>query len=294
VAGASRVALYKYMGALAEALPESLDVAVGRRAATFVGRRTAGPRARLKSNLARALYAPGERADPALLERFADRAFDAYGRYWGEGAKLPAIPAATIVERFVVAEGREHLEAAKAAGRGLIIALPHVGSWEWGGAYLAQVGLAMTAVAEVLEPPALFEWFCAKRAAMGITVTPLDDHAGTTMLTTLRAGGVVGLLVDRDIVGTGIGVDFFGERVTMPAGPATLALRTGAALVAAACYSGPGDGHHAVVVPVDAQRRAGLREDVARVTQELATELEGLIRRAPEQWHVLEDRFAPT
>jgi phosphatidylinositol dimannoside acyltransferase len=294
VAGASRVALYRTLGALAEALPESFDVAVGRRAATIVGRRTARQRAKLSANLSRALYAPGERPDPALVERFAERAFDSYGRYWAEGAKLPAIPPATIVDRFVVDEGAEHLAAAKAAGRGLVIALPHVGSWEWGGAYLAQVGLAMTAVAEVLEPPALFEWFRAKRAAMGITIAPLDEHAGTTMLTTLRAGGVVGLLVDRDIVGTGIDVVFFGERVTMPAGPATLALRTGAALVAAACYSGPGDDHHATVVAIDARRRAGLREDVARVTQQLASELEGLIRRAPEQWHVLEDRFAAT
>lgn len=291
MAGASRVALFKAVGALAEAAPLSLDVAVGRRAATLVGRRLREPRARLQSNLARALYAPGDRPDAALLERFADRAFDAYGRYWAEGAKLPTIPPEVVVERFVVAEGREHLDAAKAAGRGLIVALPHVGSWEWGGAYLAQVGLAMTAIAEVLEPPALFEWFCAKRAAMGITVAPLDERAGTTMLSTLRAGGVVGLLVDRDLAGNGLPVTFFGESVTMPAGPATLALRTGAALVAAACYSGPGDDHFAVVVEVPAERRAGLREDVARVTQDLARELEGLIRRAPEQWHVLEDRF---
>jgi KDO2-lipid IV(A) lauroyltransferase len=78
----------------------------------------------------------------------------------------------------------------------------------------------------------------------------------------------------------------------MPAGPATLALRTGATLVAAACYAGPGRDHFAVVTPpVEVARTARLREDVTRVTQLIARELEGLIRRAPEQWHVLQPRF---
>ena len=88
-------------------------------------------------------------------------------------------------------------------------------------------------------------------------------------------------------------MEFFSERVTMPAGPATLALRTEATLVVAACYSGPGRDHFAVVTPpIDASRVGKLREDVQRVTQLVAHELEGLIRRAPEQWHVLQPRFA--
>jgi len=151
----------------------------------------------------------------------------------------------------------------------------------------------MTAVAEVLEPPELFAWFKEKREAIGIHVEALDEHAATILLSTLRQGGVVGLLCDRDIQGNGIDVEFFGERVAMPAGPATLALRTGATLVAAACYTGPGRDHHAVVsAPVEVERTARLREDVARVTQLVTRDLEKLIRRAPEQWHVLEDRFA--
>jgi len=65
-----------------------------------------------------------------------------------------------------------------------------------------------------------------------------------------------------------------------------------AALVAAACYSGPGRDHFAVVTaPIPAERQGRLREDVTSVTQLLAHELEGLIRRAPEQWHVLQPRF---
>jgi KDO2-lipid IV(A) lauroyltransferase len=105
----------------------------------------------------------------------------------------------------------------------------------------------------------------------------------------LREGGLVGLLCDRDIEGTGVEVDFFGERTTMPAGPATLALRTGATLCTGAVYSGPGRDHRAIVEPpLDTTRTGPLRKDVARLTQEIATRLEGLIRRAPEQWHVFQ------
>jgi KDO2-lipid IV(A) lauroyltransferase len=113
------------------------------------------------------------------------------------------------------------------------------------------------------------------------------------LLQTLKDGGVVGLLCDRDLQSNGVEVEFFGERVTMAGGPATLALRTGATLVAAACYAGPGRDHFAVITPpIEAERTGRLRDDVNRVTQSIAYELEGLIRRAPEQWHVLQPIFA--
>lgn len=293
MARSARVTLFKSLGALAEVLPEDVDVWVGRRLASLVGRRSSASCEHLRDNLRHALTSESaSEIDEALLERFVERAFEGYGQYWAEGAKLPALSKATIFERFRIGEGLEYLEEAKRRGRGTIIALPHIGSWEWGGSFMSQLDLAMTCVAEELEPPELFSWFKEKREAIGIRIEPLDEHAGTVLLHTLREGGIVGLLCDRDIEDNGIEVDFMGERVTIPAGPATLALRTGATLVAAACYSGPGRDHFAVVTaPIESERRGRLREDVTRVTQLVANELEGLIRRAPEQWHVLQARF---
>jgi KDO2-lipid IV(A) lauroyltransferase len=276
-----------------EALPERFDVAVARSVASTLGRRDQVRRDNLRANIDHALAAPGDHAAETLLDEFVRRGFRSYGQYWAEGAKLPALTKSVIDDRFCIAEGLEHLRAAKQRGQGVIVGLPHMGSWEWGGAYLDSLGLGMTAVAEVLEPPALFEWFKAKRESIGIRIEPLNDRAGSVLLSTLRRGDVVGLLCDRDLQGNGVSVEFFGERVTMPAGPATLALRTGATLVAAACYTGPGRDHFAVVTPpIPAERSGRLRDDVTRVTQALSRELEGLIRRAPEQWHVLEPRFA--
>jgi KDO2-lipid IV(A) lauroyltransferase len=290
VALSPRVGLFKGLGGALELLPERFDTWVASMIAGSVGRVSHEPRENLRTNIR---HVVGQNIDDALLERYVDRAFESYGQYWAEGAKLPAIPRDEMASRFVISEGREHLDAAFALGKGVIVALPHVGSWEWGGAYLSTIGMPMTAVAEALDPPELFEWFKAKRESIGLSIEPLDESAGTVLLSTLRAGKVVGLLCDRDIQGNGIEVEFFGERVTMPAGPATLALRTGAALVAAACYSGPGRGHHAVITPtIDTTREAKMREDVTRITQLVARELEGLIRRAPEQWHVLQPRFA--
>jgi lauroyl/myristoyl acyltransferase len=295
VGARSRVALFKTIGAVLETLPERTDVWLGRHIATAVGRRTKGLRTNLTDNLRHALRAPGEQVDPSLLERFVDRGFAQYGQYWSESAKLPALGKHVIAERFKIGEGLEYLYEAKERGAGIVIALPHVGSWEWGGSFLAQLGMPMTAIAEALEPPELFAWFKQKREAIGIDIEPLDERAGTVMLQTLKNGGVVGLLCDRDIQGNGIEVEFFGERVKLPAGPATLALRTGATLLGAACYSGPGRDHFAVITPpIPVERTGRLREDVTRVTQLIAHELEGLIRRAPEQWHVLEDRFPAT
>ena len=193
------------------------------------------------------------------------------------------------MEQRTFVQGLEYLVEGMAAGKGVIMALPHVGSWEYGGAFLATQGLPMTSVAERIEPPELFEFFVEQRAAMGLTIVPSTRPRGAPSCPRSAAGGLVGLLSDRDLAGNGIEVEFFGETTTMPAGPATLALRTGARLVTGAVYSGPGRDHRALVEPpLDTTRQGSLRADVARLTQEIATRFEGLIRRAPEQWHVFQ------
>jgi phosphatidylinositol dimannoside acyltransferase len=235
---------------------------------------------------------PGVEPDPALVRRWSKRTFTAYARYWADGARLPYLSESDVWAKWRMEEGLEHLRAAVAAGKGAIVALPHVGSWEWGGYFLALEGMPMTAVVERLEPPQLFEWFVNQRASMGLTAVPLGEGSSAALIRALKANRLAGLVSDRDMVGTGVEVEFFGEKTTLPGGAATLAFRTGAPLVPVVVYSGPGTWHTGVVhPPLDTSRRGTLREDVARVTQDLATLFEADIRRRPEQWHLYQPNW---
>lgn len=234
----------------------------------------------------------GVEPDPRLVQRWSRRSFGGYASYWADGARLPFVDAAGVRARFRLERGEEHLRAAFAEGRGVVMALPHVGSWEWGGRWLALEAMPMTAIVERLEPEQLFEWFVGLRAAMGLTAVPLGEGSTAALLRTLRDGRVAGLLSDRDLVGNGVEVEFFGERTTLPGGAATLALRSGAPLLAVVVYSGPGNWHTGVVhPPIDTTRRGSFRADVTRVTQDLARCFEHDIRRKPEQWHLFQPNW---
>lgn len=235
--------------------------------------------------------AHGRPLGPLARRLEVQRAFDSYARYWVESFRLPAMSAAAIDAGFTQ-EGFGHITGALDAGRGVIIALPHLGGWEFAGAWLSRVqGLPVTAVVEAVEPRELFEWFVGLRRSLGITVVPLGPDAGRAALGALRRNEILCLLSDRDIGGGGVEVEFFGERTTLPAGPATLALRTGAPILPTAVYF-RGTRHHAVVRSgLDTSRAGRLREDVTRVTQDLAHALEDLIRVAPDQWHLLQPNW---
>lgn len=272
--------------------------AVGRYAPRPVGRAIARAAAELSYRLMRSrreLMAAHQRRiaggvlDGPELERRVREAFLSYGRYWLESARAPAASARGL-ESVASAEGMEHFDAALAAGRGVILALPHLGTWDAGGAWMASIGYPLTVVAELLRPRRLFDWFVAMRRRLGIEVVALGPDAAPAVARTLRQGGVVALVSDRDLIGNGAEVELFGERTRLPAGPATLAIRTGAALLPCAVYMAPGGGPHCVVrppIPVERSGR-GLRADVAEVTRRLAAEIEELIRAAPEQWHMFQ------
>jgi KDO2-lipid IV(A) lauroyltransferase len=233
-------------------------------------------------------------ASGAELAGLVRGVFRSYARYWCEFFRLPneaKLDPAILNARFT-ADGFQHIVAGVEAGKGVILALPHVGGWEFAGAWLAHQGYPPTVVAERVRPPELYEFFVEQRTALGMTVIPLGSGAGDEVLAALRANQVVCLLSDRDIKGDGISVEFFGERTTMPAGPAAMALRTGAALIPAAVYFDGRYGHIAVIdAPLPVEREGRLRENVENLTQALAVRFEALIRAAPDEWHVLQPNW---
>ena len=221
------------------------------------------------------------------LRRAVDETFESYARYWVESFRLPQMSAAAVDAGFVV-EDFHHISDAIEAGTGIVVTMPHLGGWDWAGFWLTTVrGYEVTVVVEAVEPPALFEFFASFRRDLGINVIPLGPSSGTEILRALSRNHVICLLADRDINGDGIELEMFGEVTSIPAGPAMLALRSGAPLITAAIYFEGAHGHRAVVQgPLDTTRHGRLRDDVDRVTHAMVERLEGLIRRAPEQWHL--------
>lgn len=224
---------------------------------------------------------------PWRLRQAVQESFDSYARYWIESFRLPSLSGRTVLKGLEVpAFGM--IEDALDAGTGAILALPHLGGWEWAGRWLGERGHRTTVIVERVEPPELFDWFVRLRSELGMNVVPLGPGAGRAVLKALAANEIVCLLSDRDIQGGGVDVEFFGERTTLPAGPATLGIRSGAPVFPVGVYfTRRVNGHHAIVRPALPMERHGkLRDDVGRLTQVLAHELEYLIRRAPEQWHL--------
>ena len=227
----------------------------------------------------------------AELGRQARRVYASYARYYGESFRLPAISVDELDAGFTE-EGYERIVEALDRGIGPILAMPHLGSWEWAGYWLSRVkGHPVTAVVERIEPPALFDWFVEFRRRIGMNVVPLGPDAGREVMAAIRKRHVVVLLCDRSIAGRGVEVTFFGERTSLPSGPAALALRMGAPLLPTGVYDRGRTRHGCVRPPLVVERQDSFRKDVARITQALAHELEELIRGAPEQWHLLQPNW---
>jgi len=279
---------YRSAAAIATALPESLCRPAGAATGRIMGLAMRGRRQMLARHLRRV---HGPQLTGRALDQAVNATFSSYGRYWLEVFRLPRQDLLALDSPKFVVEGKDMVDKVLAEGKGIVVATPHVGNWDLGAAWFAARGYKPTTIVEPIEPPALFEWFCSYRRALGLTIVPLGPDAGSILLKKLREGLMVGLVCDRDLVGNGIEVEFFGERTTMPAGPATLALRAGAPLVVGANFF-EGDAHRCILRgPLDTSRQGTIKEDIARITQALAAEFETLIRRAPEQWHLLQPNW---
>jgi lauroyl/myristoyl acyltransferase len=165
-----------------------------------------------------------------------------------------------------------------------------LGNWEVAGLRGAAEGAPVLAVAEALANERIVEWWVSIRKMMDIDVVIARRGAKLTRVLTqrLEQGGVVALLCDRDLKGTGVPVTFFGEQTTLPAGPIALACRSGAIVLPVGAYFNRRAGHHfEIYPPLQIPEEGDLDQRVAEGTRLLAEVLEVIIRQAPQQWHLL-------
>jgi KDO2-lipid IV(A) lauroyltransferase len=294
----ARTSYYAYRAgeAVARLVPPAIGTPAARGIAHLAPAFMGARRAQVERNLRR-IHGPGYGG--SAMRRDVAATFDSYGRYFYELFRLDTLTPEWINAHFHIA-GIEHVWNGVDAGKGAVLALPHLGNWDFAGAWLALQGFSVTVVAEPVEPSALFEWFVTTRAELGMRVIPLGPSAGTDVLKAVRNNEVVCLLADRDLSGDGVEVDFFGERTTLPGGPAMTALRAGCPLLPTGAYfMDHGDSRADILPPLDTTRsradgtaRTGrLRDDIARVTQDLAHAYEDLIRVDPTHWHLLQPNW---
>jgi lauroyl/myristoyl acyltransferase len=276
--------LYRLLSRFAEVLPVRGIALLARIAGRFGPMLNPAKAKLVRSNLRRVMDAEPTDADVRA-------AFASYVRYWLQAFRLPVVPS-DYLERVVTIEGFENIAAAREAGKGLILAVPHVGNWDAVGAWLASHDVPLLVVVERLHPQELHQWFEDFRSSLGMEVVVNGPDVAKKLSSALRQNRVIALLCDRDVDGTGGTYEFFGEETSLPRGPALLALRTGAALMPAACYE-TSDGFIAHLdTPIDVTRTTGpLQNDLDRITRDLVTHIERLIRRAPTQWHLFQPNW---
>jgi lauroyl/myristoyl acyltransferase len=244
---------------------------------------------RLRSNLARVAA-----ATPSLagvdLDALAAKGMRSYARYWREIFRLQDIPMQRILTDTHLT-GESHLREAHARG-GTILALPHMGNWDAAGAWLVGTGVPFTTVAERLEPASVFDRFVAFRESLGMEVVPLtggDQPPFDLLRARLEAGGMLCLLADRDLTPAGVPVEFFGATATVPAGPALLAVRTGATLLPVTLsFDAPAPWELEVHPPVPEPPAGSEAERVAAMSQRMADTFAAGIGAHPQDWHMLQ------
>jgi KDO2-lipid IV(A) lauroyltransferase len=213
-----------------------------------------------------------------------------YLRYWMESFRLPQWSKDRIRAGFEPKD-LHYLEDALAAGRGVVLALPHMANYDLAGAWVTTtLGVPFTTVAERLKPETLYDRFVAYREGLGMEVLPHTGGAAFGALARrLRAGGMVCLVADRDLSASGIEVEFFGETARMPAGPARLSLQTGAPLLPVSLwYDETPVLRGRLHPPVEPPRTGTRAEKAAAMTQAMADEFASGIAEHPEHWHMLQ------
>ena len=264
-------------------IPEGKAYSLADRFADFIYARNGKGVNRLRNNYQRVR----PELDNAQLEFLVNAGMRSYLRYWCDTFRFPAWSKERLLST-TVCENESFLRDPIADKRGCIVALPHAGNWDHAGAYFCATGIPLTTVAEHLKPEKLFRKFLEYRTAIGMEVLDLDSRSIAVLSQRLRAGKLVALVADRDLSKNGIPVDFFGTGGQMPAGPAFLAIQTGADLITAFVkYEEVGIRiifGEAIAVPAT----GSVQEKAAVMTQVIADRFSEQLAIHTVDWHMLQ------
>ncbi|MCC7366521.1 MAG: lysophospholipid acyltransferase family protein [Dehalococcoidia bacterium] len=226
------------------------------------------------------------------VQRTARASLVNYCRYLADFVRFPSLSPEQLRARCHGEESFANLDHALARGKGAIIVCMHFGNWDLGAGAAAARGYPLTVVAETFKDPRLDRMVMGARERLGMQVVRMEK-AGPSLIRALRQNGLLALLIDRPVPGEGVKVQFFGEEIEVPAGPARLALRTGAAVVPTAfARTGPRDEVETLTdFSIDVQPTGDEAHDIHAVTQAIVAAHERFIRAHPEQWYMFREMW---
>lgn len=243
------------------------------------GRRT------MLRNYARVLPEASERE----RQRVARQSLANYLRYMVEFASSGHLSPEQRLAVGVETPGFDGVDRGMERGQGVLVAPMHFGNWDLAATNAAARGYTLTVVGESFGHPGLDELVVGGREALGVRLVKMEK-VGPSLVRSLKRNEMVATLIDRPLREGGVRVQFFGEEVEVPAGPARLALHTGAAIGAVAFpRRGPGRIDVFANFDLDFEPSGDNDRDVQALTQAIMTAHEVYVRRYPEQWYMFRE-----
>jgi lauroyl/myristoyl acyltransferase len=224
-------------------------------------------------------------SDDAEARRFARRSFANYAIYLIDFLRFGSVDAAEA-NRRVIFDDWPTLDRAREA-HGIVFVTMHFGNWDLGAAAVAEHGIPISVIADTFPDERLNDLVLASRRALGMTIIPAE-RMGPSVLRALKHRNLVAMLIDVPPPGAGVEVQFFGDTIAVHDGPARIALRAGATVIAAVA---PREGVHSdrvrpELTPVPFTPTGDAERDVRDLTQSMMRALEGMVRRHPDQWYI--------
>lgn len=279
---------YLVFSRVAQWLPERLAYGLANFTGSWQARRGRGRSTQIEKNLARVTGLP---LGSDRLHEVVAEAHRSYARYWLETFRAARADASFFLER-VRTTGAEHVNGLLAQGKGAVLLIGHLGNWDAAGAWAGAIGWKVVTVAETLRPQRMFDFFVEHRGRLGLVIYAAEKGVTARLADAVKAGAVVPLLGDRDLKGTGVEVDFFGEPATFPRGAAALAIRTGVPLLFAGIHGERReDGRWGWAVEIGEPIPSPPGDDpkaVDELTARGIAQLQDYVARYPAEWHVFQ------
>jgi KDO2-lipid IV(A) lauroyltransferase len=205
--------------------------------------------------------------------------------------RLPSISPADLRELFEI-RGLEHVNEARARGKGIVVATAHLGPYELAAACLAAQGYEVHGMVENLDPDVL-DALAAYRSATGMRTVNMKDGLRAAYRI-LGQGHILALVADRAIGDArgAIEVPFAGGVRLVPVGPAVFAQTTGAAIITAFASRNPGPGPR-YVMEFDPPLYPEGRDEAERLRlmTTVVQRTVSAIQRHPDQWFVFQPNW---